>query len=125
VATKSGVQHGLVIKSVRDPASVSDGQRILIDRLWPRGISKERARLTEWLRELAPSHELRKWFGHEPARWDEFRRRYHHELIERDQLSMLRELRNRSRHQRVTLVFDARDREHNDAVALLEVANKL
>ena len=117
--------HGLAIKYVRDPASRDDGQRILIDRLWPRGVSKERAHLFEWLRDLAPSTELRQWFGHDPARWREFRRRYRRELTARGQLDVLRELRKRARHQRITLVFGASDREHNDAVALLEFAEEL
>ncbi len=118
-------QRGLAAKNVRDPATPGDGQRILIDRLWPRGVSKERAQLSEWLRDLAPSHELRKWFGHDPARWNEFRRRYHHELVEQDQLALLKELRDRARRERVTLVFGAADRDHNDAVALLQFADEL
>jgi uncharacterized protein YeaO (DUF488 family) len=118
-------RHGLTIKYVRDPASPGDGQRILIDRLWPRGVSKEKAGLSEWLRDLAPSTELRQWFGHDPARWDEFRRRYRHELADRGQLEALRELRDRSRREKITLVFGASDREHNDAVALLQFVDEL
>lgn len=117
--------HGLRIKYARDPVEPDDGERILIDRLWPRGVSKERAHISEWRRELAPSTELRKWFGHDPARWDEFRRRYRQELQERGALDSLRELRRRARRARVTLVFGASDREHNDAVALLEFAGDL
>lgn len=117
--------HGLAIKYVRDPASRDDGQRILIDRLWPRGVSKERAHLSDWMRGLAPSTELRQWFGHDPARWHEFRRRYHRELAAHGQLDVLRDLRVRARHERITLVFGASDREHNDAVALLEFADEL
>ena len=115
-------RHGLQIKYVRDPVSPEDGERILIDRLWPRGVSKERAHLTAWMRDLAPSHELRQWFGHDPARWAEFRRRYRQELRERGQLDALREIRDRARRTRITLVFGASDREHNDAVVLLELA---
>lgn len=117
--------RGLSIKNVRDPVSDADGRRILIDRLWPRGVSKERALLSDWRRDLAPSHELRQWFGHDPARWKEFRRRYHHELQESGQLDVLRELRDLATHEAVTLVYGASDRAHNDAVALLEFADRL
>jgi uncharacterized protein YeaO (DUF488 family) len=116
-------RHGLAIKYVRDPVSPEDGERILIDRLWPRGVSKERAGVSEWLRELAPSTELRRWFGHDRARWSEFRRRYRRELADRGQLEVLRGLRDRSRREKITLVFGASDREHNDGVALLEFAD--
>lgn len=118
-------RHGLSIKYVRDPVSPEDGQRILIDRLWPRGVSKERAALSEWLRDLAPSTELRQWFGHDPGRWGQFRQRYRRELADRGQLEVLRDLRDRSRREKVTLVFGASDRVHNDAVALLEFAAEL
>jgi uncharacterized protein YeaO (DUF488 family) len=121
-AHRTSHAHGLAIKSVRDPVSPDDGSRILVDRLWPRGVSKDRARVSEWLRELAPSHELRRWFGHDPARWDEFRRRYRRELEDTGMLKALRELRDRSHRERITLLFDAHDREHNDAVAMLEFA---
>lgn len=117
--------HGLAIKSVRDPPSLGDGRRILTDRLWPRGLTKEKARVTEWCKDFAPSKELRQWFGHDPGRWSEFRKRYHRELAERGQLDTLRQLRDRSRAEKVTFVFDAHDHEHNEAVALLEFADKL
>jgi uncharacterized protein YeaO (DUF488 family) len=120
-----GGRCGLTIKYVRDPVSPDDGERILVDRLWPRGVPKERAHLSEWRRDLAPSSELRQWFGHDPARWNEFRRRYRHELVEHVGLDALRELRDRARRERITLVFGASDREHNDAVALLEFAGDL
>lgn len=121
----SARRHGLTIKSVRDPASPDDGRRILTDRLWPRGISKEKARVTEWCKDFAPTKELRQWFGHDPERWSEFRQRYHRELVERSQLDALRELRDRSRHEKITFVYDAHDHEHNEAVALLGFADKL
>jgi uncharacterized protein YeaO (DUF488 family) len=116
---------GLAIKSVRDPPSLADGRRILTDRLWPRGLTKEKARVTEWRKDFAPSKELRQWFGHDPERWNEFRKRYHRELTERGQLDALRRLRDGSRDEKVTLVYDAHDHEHNEAVALLEFANAL
>ena len=110
------------IKRVYEPALESDGYRVLIDRLWPRGVSREQAKLDEWLKELAPSHELRKWFGHDPARFDEFRRRYVEEL--RDQGELLTALRRRARQGSLTLVYSARDAEHNDAVVLAEVLRR-
>lgn len=107
------------LKRAYEPAAASDGFRILIDRLWPRGVSREEARLDEWARELAPSTELRRWFGHDPARFAEFRGRYAEELAAQE--SKLRELRRRAREQRLTLVYGARDTEHNDAVVLAEI----
>ncbi|HEY7119415.1 MAG TPA: DUF488 domain-containing protein [Tepidisphaeraceae bacterium] len=106
-------------KRAYEPPAQDDGVRVLVDRLWPRGVSKGHARIERWMKELAPSTALRKWFGHDPARWDEFRRRYRQELKERqDELAELREL---VRRQRVTLVYGAKDTEHNDAVALKEI----
>jgi uncharacterized protein YeaO (DUF488 family) len=107
------------LKRVYEPATPSDGYRILIDRLWPRGISRDQARLDGWERGLAPSAELRGWFGHEPGRFDEFRRRYIEEL--RDQRPRLTTLRRRARAGTLTLVYAARDSEHNDAVVLAAV----
>ena len=92
---------------------------MLIDRLWPRGVSKERARLDEWARELAPSTELRTWFGHDPERFAEFRRRYLRELAAQDE--KLGELRDRAQEGAVTLVYAARDHQHNDAVVIAEL----
>jgi uncharacterized protein YeaO (DUF488 family) len=110
------------LKRVYEPARRSDGYRILIDRLWPRGVSHERAALDAWDRELAPSAELRTWFDHDPRRFEEFRRRYVDEL--RGQRSRLTELRRRAREGTLTLVFSARDTEHNDAVVLAEVVRR-
>lgn len=107
------------VKRVYEPAERSDGYRMLIDRLWPRGVSHDRARLDAWERDLAPSAALRTWFGHRPDRFEEFRRRYLQEL--RQQRPRLLELRRRARNGTVTLVFAARDTEHNDAVVLAEV----
>jgi uncharacterized protein YeaO (DUF488 family) len=118
-------KYGLGIKSVRDPTSPDDGQRILTDRLWPRGVSKENARVSEWCKDFAPSKELRQWFGHDPERWAEFRRRYHQELVAADRLDGLRQLRDRSRRERITLVYDAHDHEHNEAAALLQFIHQL
>src|SRR3954468_19338735 len=107
------------LKRAYEPPAASDGYRVLIDRLWPRGISREEARLSEWARELAPSSELRRWFGHDPARFEEFRRRYTAELAGQDE--KLRELRRRARRGKLTLVYGARDKEHNDAVVLAQI----
>jgi uncharacterized protein YeaO (DUF488 family) len=115
----------LVAKGVREPPSAGDGVRILVDRLWPRGVSEERANLTEWRKDLAPSPELRRWFGHDPARWDEFRRRYRQELIDNGGIEVLRQLHDRARREPVTLLFGASDAEHNDAVALVELARRM
>lgn len=110
------------LKRAYDPATDSDGHRVLIDRLWPRGVSHERARLDDWERELPPSTELREWFGHEPSRFPEFRHRYVQELQgERARLSALRRV---ARKGTLTLVYAARDTEHNDAVVLAEVLRR-
>lgn len=110
------------LKRAYEPASPSDGDRVLIDRLWPRGVSKEQAKLDEWEKELAPSTELRKWFGHEPSRFDEFRRRYIDQL--RGERSRLSALRRRAREGTLTLVYSAHDEEHNDAVVLADVLRR-
>jgi uncharacterized protein YeaO (DUF488 family) len=103
-------------KRAYDQAEPGDGYRVLIDRLWPRGVSRERARLDEWARELAPSNELRTWFNHAPERFDEFRNRYREEL--HGKRNEVEDLRRRARNGPVTIVYGARDREHNDAVVL-------
>jgi uncharacterized protein YeaO (DUF488 family) len=107
------------LKRAYDEPADDDGYRVLIDRLWPRGVARERARLDEWARELAPSTELRRWFGHEPERFAEFRRRYAAEL--EAQSEKLDELRERARRGTQTLVYAARDTEHNDAVVLADI----
>jgi len=107
------------LKRAYENPSADDGTRILIDRLWPRGIKKTDAAIDRWMKEIAPSTELRKWFGHDPARWDEFRRRYSAELREhRDELDRLSDLAHKGV---VTLVYSAHDQEHNDAVVLREI----
>ena len=110
------------LKRAYEPASAEDGYRVLVDRLWPRGVSKEQAKLDEWDQELAPSGQLREWFGHEPGRFPEFRRRYIGEL--RANRARLRELRRRARAGTLTLVYSAHDSEHNDAVVLAEVLRR-
>ena len=108
----------LAIKRVYEPVSAKDGYRILVDRLWPRGLSKERAAVDLWLKDIAPSTALRQWFGHDPGKWREFRRKYFAELA--DHAEELAQIRALDKRRRVTLVHGARDTEHNDAVAVLE-----
>ena len=110
------------LKRAYEPASAEDGYRVLVDRLWPRGVSKRQVKLDEWEKELSPSSELREWFGHEPSRFPEFRRRYIDEL--RANRARLRELRRRARTGTLTLVYSAHDSEHNDAVVLAEVLRR-
>jgi uncharacterized protein YeaO (DUF488 family) len=107
------------IKRIYDAPARSDGYRVLVDRIWPRGIKKQDAALADWLRELAPSTKLRKWFGHDPKRWTEFRKRYRIEL--REQTSRLNALRQQATRRRVTLVYSARDPRLNQAEVLKEV----
>ncbi|WHZ21184.1 MAG: DUF488 domain-containing protein [Nitrospira sp.] len=112
------VSH-LRLKRAYEPVASDDGVRILIDRLWPRGLSKADAALNEWIKDIAPSTELRQWFGHDPDRWPEFRRRYRAELQQHTQ--ELERIRTLARAQTVTLVYSAHDETHNDAVVLQEV----
>jgi uncharacterized protein YeaO (DUF488 family) len=104
------------LKRAYDPPAKTDGVRILVDRLWPRGLSKRRASIDLWLKEVAPSAELRKWFGHDPKKWRSFRGRYAREL--NHHLDQLRLIKNKAKEERVTLIYGARDQEHNEAVVL-------
>jgi uncharacterized protein YeaO (DUF488 family) len=112
-------QLKIQLKRAYEPASPEDGVRVLVDRLWPRGLRKSKAAIDKWLKDLAPSTELRRWFGHDPNRWPEFRRRYKAQLAHKTEL--LGELRALARKRPVTLVFAARDKQHNDAVVLRDV----
>jgi len=109
----------LRIKRIYDEAARGDGHRILTDRIWPRGVSRARARLDDWSPELGPSDELRKWFNHVPARYAEFRARYRSELW--SQSARLEELRRRATARPVTILYAARDQKHNNAVVLAEL----
>lgn len=109
----------LRLKRAYAPAEPEDGVRILIDRLWPRGVSKAKAALDDWMKEIAPSSGLRQWFGHDPARWPEFQRRYKSEL--RQHAEELQHIRALAKAKTVTLVYSAHDEEHNDAVVLKDV----
>jgi len=106
------------LKRAYDPPAGSDGSRLLVDRLWPRGVSKERLRLAAWLKDLAPSNELRRWFDHDPLKWEEFKRRYFRELEACPE--EVAALRSRLEQGRVTLVYAASDESCNNAVALKE-----
>jgi uncharacterized protein YeaO (DUF488 family) len=107
------------IKRVYAAPRVDDGKRILVDRLWPRGLTKARAKVDLWLKDVAPSQELRKWFDHDPQKWTAFGRRFREELARRPDALMA--LQDAAKHGRVTLLYGARDEEHNEAVILLEL----
>ena len=108
--------RSVAIKRIYEPSARGDGSRILVDRLWPRGLSRGEAKVDHWLKDVAPTAELRRWFGHDPAKWAEFRRRYEAELAHNPSLEELRALMRRDG--RVTLLFGAKDVEHNNAVVL-------
>lgn len=110
------------IKRVYLAADPADGKRILVDRLWPRGLTKVKAHVDLWLKDVAPSTELRKWFGHDPTRWAEFQRRYVEELKSKSE--DLATLRKEIRQGPVTLLYGAKDEEHNEAVVLLELLRR-
>ena len=107
------------LKRAYEPVDSKDGARVLVDRLWPRGVSKEDAALDQWMKEIAPSTELRKWFGHDPTRWEEFRGRYDKELHQNAEL--LSDLRSLAWQGPLTFVYSAHDESHNDAVVLRDV----
>ncbi len=115
----AGAPHEIALKRAREAPAPHDGMRVLIDRLWPRGLTKDRVAADLWLKDAAPSDALRRWFAHDPRRWDAFARKYRAELAERDDLlALLDGLRER---ERLTLVYDARDSAHNNAVVLREI----
>ena len=108
--------HTIKIKRIYEESAKDDGYRVLVDRLWPRGVSKEAANLDEWEKEIAPSTELRKWFDHKPERFDEFVRRYREEL--KDKENLLNKLREKAKSEKVSLLYAAKDPEQNQAVVL-------
>lgn len=110
------------IKRVYEKPGKDDGNRILVDRLWPRGLTKEKAAVDLWLKEIAPSTELRKWFGHDPGKWKEFQKRYHQELKKNEEQVLL--LKQQHKTGVVTLVYGAKDEQHNEALVLKEWLNR-
>jgi uncharacterized protein YeaO (DUF488 family) len=116
LSSRNRTSGDIRLKRAYDAPAAEDGIRVLVDRLWPRGVKKESAVIDYWFKELSPTTKLRKWFGHDPARWEEFQRRFLIEL--RDHPEEIDQLRNLARQRRITLVYGARDRLHNDAVVL-------
>ncbi len=106
------------VKRIYDPVSSEDGKRIYIDRLWPRGLKKSDALFDEWLKEISPSTELRKWFGHDPAKWEEFKKRYKKEL--EDKKEIMEKLKKEAKRKKITLLYSASETEHNNAIAMKE-----
>jgi uncharacterized protein YeaO (DUF488 family) len=113
------------LKRAYEPPARGDGYRVLVDRMWPRGLRKEDLVLDEWLKDVAPSAGLRKWFGHDPKRWPEFKRRYEQELEEDPASEGIRALSRRARRGTLTLLFASRDNDHNNAVVLGEILGRL
>lgn len=111
------------LKRVYDNPVRTDGRRVLVDRVWPRGLTKRAAKIDNWLKEIAPSTQLRKWFRHDPARWNEFKKRYAAEL--KNQRAQIERLAHEARKRTITLLFGAKDTEHNNAVALKEYIERL
>jgi uncharacterized protein YeaO (DUF488 family) len=111
------------IKRVYEQPHRKDGERILVDRLWPRGLTKEKAGVDLWLKEIAPSTELRKWFDHDPEKWQRFRRRYETEIRHKDDL--IKVLRQKAREGTITLIYGARDEKHNEALVLKQFLEKM
>lgn len=125
-AQGAGRPHGaprypVRVRRVYDPALPDDGARVLVDRLWPRGVSKERAHLTLWLKDVAPSTALRQWFGHDPALWDDFQQRYRAELAQNP--DVLNQLVSLAQQGPLTLLFGAKDTTHNEAIVLADILN--
>ena len=110
------------IKRAYEPPDESDGARILVDRLWPRGLTKEKASIDLWLKEIAPSTELRKWYAHDPAKWKSFRRRYETEISHKEDLVKI--LKQKAREGTITLIYGARDEKHNEALILKQLLEK-
>lgn len=107
----------ITLKRIYEKAEASDGYRILVDRLWPRGISKEKATLDLWLKEIAPSDKLRKWYGHDPKKWPMFQRKYKSEISANEEsFAQLKEIVKKKKH--ITLLFAAKDEDHNEAVVI-------
>jgi uncharacterized protein YeaO (DUF488 family) len=119
-SNKSVVKYHLKLKRVYEKAEKNDGFRVLVDRLWPRGVSKKKAKIDFWLKDVAPSNELRRWFGHDPAKWNEFQKRYKKELkAKKDAVRALKNIIKKEK--AVTLLFSASDERRNNAAALAKI----
>jgi uncharacterized protein YeaO (DUF488 family) len=114
----------LKVKRVYDKKEISDGKRILVDRMWPRGLRTENAGVDEWLKELSPSDKLRRWFNHDPEKWEEFRRRYRKELSSSEKKGILKRIAKEAARGDITLVYGARETEYNNARVLEEIINQ-
>ena len=114
----------LKVKRAYEKKETSDGKRILVDRLWPRGLRTEDAGVDEWLKELSPSDELRRWFNHDPEKWEEFKRRYRKELSSPGKQELLERIAKEAAHSDITLVYGARETECNNARVLEEIINE-
>jgi uncharacterized protein YeaO (DUF488 family) len=113
----------ITIKRAYEPSSKDDGFRILVDKIWPRGVSKERANLDLWMKEIAPSDNLRKWFSHDPKKWEEFENKYKEEL--KDKTELVDKIKETEKDKKkVTLIYSAKDKEHNNAIVLLNILKK-
>jgi len=110
------------IKRVYEQPDRKDGERILVDRLWPRGLTKEKGHVDLWIKEIAPSTDLRKWFGHDPKKWKNFRRRYETEIRHKEDL--IKVLKQKAREGTITLIYGARDEKHNEALVLRQFLEK-
>ncbi len=115
----------LKIKRAYEKAEANDGKRILIDRLWPRGVSKAEAGIDEWVKDLAPSTELRKWFGHDPEKWEEFKKRYKRELSSMEKTKLLENIAQIAGQTNVTLIYSAKDTEHSDVIVLEKIIREM
>lgn len=118
------IKKNIKIKRVYDEYNKNDGTRILVDRLWPRGVRKEDAKIDEWMKDIAPSDSLRKWFNHDPEKWGEFKKRYKKELKDKSDLVALLSKLEKVKGI-ITLIYSAKDEEHNNAVALRLILSKL
>jgi len=112
----------VLIKRVYETPNGSDGKRVLVDRFWPRGLTKEKAKIDLWLKYIAPSNELRKWFGHDPLKWEEFKRRYTKEI--KNNQKVFEELESIVKKGKVTILYSAKDEDHNNAVVVKELLEK-
>jgi uncharacterized protein YeaO (DUF488 family) len=125
IAPNSIMNTNLRIKRIYEPSDDADGCRVLVDRLWPRGVRRDEAAIDHWMKNIGPSHELRKWFGHRPERWDEFAESYREELTGVEAQELLRELATLAAAGPLTLLYSARDHEHNQAKVIAKALHEI